>query len=72
MAAEKTGFQSLPQILTVEDIAYYLRIHRSTVYRLIKKRALPAWKIGADWRSDKKSIDAWMFAQSNAGLSTSK
>jgi excisionase family DNA binding protein len=33
-------------ILTVQDVAQYLRIHQSMVYRLLKEKQLPAFKIG--------------------------
>jgi excisionase family DNA binding protein len=46
-------------ILTVETVAEYLRVHRSTIYRLLKKKQLPAFKIGSDWRFNRESIDRW-------------
>ncbi len=54
------------QILTVGDLADYLRVHRSTVYRLLKKRQLPAFKIGSDWRFSVDEIDRWRIDQSVA------
>jgi excisionase family DNA binding protein len=47
-------------ILTLKDIAEYLKVHPSTIYRLLKKKRLPAFKIGRDWRFNRESIDHWL------------
>jgi excisionase family DNA binding protein len=49
----------MANILTLEEVADYLRVHPSTVYRLLKKREIPAFKIGSDWRFNLESIDHW-------------
>jgi excisionase family DNA binding protein len=38
------------EILTVSALAEYLRCHPSSIYRLLKAGAIPAFKLGADWR----------------------
>jgi excisionase family DNA binding protein len=48
-----------PAILTLESVAEYLRVHPSTIYRLLKKKRLPAFKVGRDWRFNRESIDHW-------------
>jgi excisionase family DNA binding protein len=48
-----------PSILTLGDVAEYLRVHPSTIYRLVKMRQLPAFKVGSDWRFNRESIDRW-------------
>jgi len=48
-----------PSILTLDDVAEYLRVHPSTIYRLLKKKRLPAFKLGRDWRFSRESIDRW-------------
>ena len=48
-----------PSILTLENVAEYLRVHPSTIYRLLKKKQLPAFKLGHDWRFNRESIDRW-------------
>jgi excisionase family DNA binding protein len=47
------------EVLTVKELANYLKIHESTVYRLIKTRQLPAFKVGRDWRFNREQIDRW-------------
>lgn len=46
-------------VLKLEEVASYLRVHPSTIYRLVKKRQLPAFKLGSDWRFSRESIDQW-------------
>ena len=46
-------------MLTVKDLAHYLKVHPSTVYRLLKGGQLPAFKVGSDWRFNFKEIDRW-------------
>ncbi len=46
-------------IMTLEEVANYLRVHPSTVYRMAKNHSIPAFKIGSDWRFNRESIDGW-------------
>jgi len=39
------------KVLTVSELSDYLRVHRSTIYRLLKKGQLPGFKIGSDCAS---------------------
>jgi excisionase family DNA binding protein len=59
---KKTDFQQ--EIMTVSSLAGYLRCHPSTVYRLLKERKIPAFKVGSDWRFQRAQIDQWI--QKNA------
>ncbi len=38
------------KVLTVEELAKYLRVHRSTIYRLLRKGQISGFRIGSDWR----------------------
>ncbi len=51
------------KVLTVNELAEYLRVHRSTIYRLLKKGQLPGFKIGSDWRFNVEVIDQWRLRQ---------
>lgn len=53
-----------PKVLTLEEAADYLRVHPSTMYRMVKKGAVPAFKIGTDWRFNVDQLDKWMLEQS--------
>lgn len=46
-------------VLTVLGLADYLRVHPSTVYRLVYARAIPCFKLGSDYRFDRRKIDEW-------------
>ena len=46
-------------VMTLDEVAAYLRVNVSTVYRLLKADGIPAWKVGSDWRFDRASIEAW-------------
>jgi excisionase family DNA binding protein len=59
--------QPSAKVLTVNELAQYLRVHRSTIYRLLKKGQLPGFKIGSDWRFNVEVIDDWRLRQ-GAGL----
>jgi excisionase family DNA binding protein len=50
----------MDNVLTVKEVAKYLRVHPSTVYKLLKIQQLPAFRIGSDWRFNREQIDAWM------------
>jgi excisionase family DNA binding protein len=52
-------------VMTLEEVAEYLRIHPSTVYRLLKKGQLPAFKVGSDWRFNREHIDRWRLNESS-------
>ena len=49
----------LPRVLTVKELSDYLRIHPSTVYKLLRSGELPGFRIGTDWRFNAEVIDRW-------------
>jgi excisionase family DNA binding protein len=59
----------LSELLTLEELANYLRVTEKTVYRLLDKRSIPAAKVGRQWRFDKVAIDAWLRQNSTADIS---
>ena len=50
-------------VLTVKELSDYLKVHPSTIYRQLKRRRLPAFKVGSDWRFNIESIDRWRLEQ---------
>jgi len=48
------------EILTIEELAEYLKISRSTLYKLAQDGSLPGAKIGKRWRFHKDAIDNWL------------
>ena len=48
------------EILTLRELAAYLRVNPRTVYRLLAERRVPAFRVGHAWRFRKRDIDEWM------------
>lgn len=47
-------------IMTIDEIADYLRINRKTAYRLVADRKLPGFKVGGTWRFRRVDIEDWI------------
>ena len=47
-------------ILTIEEVAKYLRVSERTVYDWAQKGEIPAGKIGTVWRFKKSEIEKWV------------
>jgi len=54
--------QILGEVLTIEDLAAYLKIPKSTLYKLVREGKIPSQKIGRHWRFRKEAIDRWLEA----------
>jgi excisionase family DNA binding protein len=48
------------QLLTVRELAEHLRVHRSTIYRLLRQHRIPGFRINGDWRFDRDEIERWI------------
>lgn len=51
------------QLMTLDEVALFLRLSRDTVYRLVQSDKIPALKIGAQWRFDRSDLDTWLKSQ---------
>lgn len=54
------------EIMTVMEVAQFLRVPKSTVYKLARIGELPASKIGKHWRFLRRDIHEWMHSRSLA------
>ncbi|MBC2732791.1 MAG: helix-turn-helix domain-containing protein [Desulfobacteraceae bacterium] len=58
-------------VLTIEELSTYLKIPRSTLYKLVREGKIPSQKIGRHWRFRKETIDRWLdetqTEESNSG-----
>ncbi len=54
-------------ILTAPEVACFLRVPKSTVYKLARQGELPASKIGKHWRFLREDVQGWMRRQSHRG-----
>jgi excisionase family DNA binding protein len=56
---------SLPdnEILTLEEVATYLRLKPQTIYKWAQEQRIPAVKLGKEWRFRRSVIDRWLDDQ---------
>lgn len=54
----------MEEILTVQEVANYLRISRSTIWRWCSEGKLPAFKVGRSWRIRRTSVENLVDKQS--------
>ena len=54
-------------LMTIEEVADYLRVKKRTVYDWVKKGKIPAIKAVGQWRFKKEKIDQWLEAQNQGG-----
>ena len=47
-------------IMTMDELAEYLKISKSTLYKLAQENKLPGQKIGKRWRFHRDSVDEWL------------
>lgn len=52
------------QVLTVREVSHYLKLGRSTVYRLAQGGRLPGRKVGGTWRFSRRNLDEWLAQRS--------
>jgi len=48
------------EILTLQEVANYLKVDEKTVYRMVKSKQLPAFKVRNQWRFKKNAIEKWI------------
>lgn len=54
-------------ILTLTQIADFLKVTERTIYRLAAAKQIPAFKVGGTWRFSKAESSQWIQRQSKAG-----
>ncbi|MCK9214404.1 helix-turn-helix domain-containing protein [Acidithiobacillus sp.] len=52
------------EILTIKQVAEYLKVTERTIYRLAAVKKIPAFKVGGTWRFSRADIDNWIRQQS--------
>lgn len=53
------------QIMTIKEVADYLKVHERTVYRLAAKGELPAFKVANTWRFRVADLEHWISQQTS-------
>ena len=54
---------NFPRVMTVKELSSYLRVHPSTIYKLLRRGELPGFRIGTDWRFNLEAIDRWCIVR---------
>jgi len=54
------------RLMTIKEVADYLRLSKVTVYKMTRQGKIPASKIGKQWRYSKSEIDSWVKQKSNS------
>ena len=54
------------EILTLKEVAEYLKLAEKTAYRLAAEGKLPGFKVGGSWRFKREEIEKWIAEQSTA------
>lgn len=55
-------------ILTITEVAEYLKIAERTLYRLAAAKKIPAFKVGGTWRFPRADLDEWIKRQTSETL----
>jgi len=59
-------------VLTIDELAGYLKIAKSTLYKLAQEGRLPGQKVGRHWRFHREAIDNWLKKTETVGRSKRK
>ena len=60
------------EILTIRQVADYLKVTERTIYRLAAAKKIPAFKVGGTWRLSRADIDNWIKQQSMESLDSGR
>ena len=59
------GAIHLDDLMTLAEVAAYLRLSKDTVYRMASGGKLPASKVGSQWRFRRDDVDQWLETHRN-------
>ena len=51
-----------PEVMTISDLAEYLQVSKSSLYKLVQSGKVPGQKVGKHWRFHKGVINRWLSA----------
>ena len=57
------------EVLTIAELSEYLKIPKSTVYKLCQEGKIPGQKVGRHWRFRRETIDQWLDEKSKGANS---
>ncbi|HYL59910.1 MAG TPA: helix-turn-helix domain-containing protein [Candidatus Acidoferrales bacterium] len=51
------------EILTISELSAHLRVHPTTIYRLLREGRIPGFRVGSAWRFSRAAIEKWERGQ---------
>lgn len=55
-----------PEVMTISDLAEYLQVSKSSLYKLVQQGKVPGQKVGKHWRFRRQTIDNWLSQERRA------
>ncbi|MFG0242254.1 MAG: helix-turn-helix domain-containing protein [Phycisphaerales bacterium JB054] len=49
-----------PEVMTIDELAVYLQVSKSSLYKLAQDGKVPGQKVGRHWRFHRGTIDNWL------------
>ena len=68
MTVERSTGPMDGMIMTVRDVAEYLRVSEAKIYKMAKEGNVPAVRIGKSWRFKRELLDEWILQETQKGL----
>ncbi|MEQ8789469.1 MAG: helix-turn-helix domain-containing protein [Pirellulaceae bacterium] len=50
------------EVMSLDELAVYLKVSKSTLYKLVQQGGFPGQKVGKQWRFHKSAVDDWLRA----------
>jgi SOS regulatory protein LexA len=50
----------ISDIMTLQEVADYLKVNKQTIYRMLNANQIPAFRVRSEWRFKKEEIDKWI------------
>ncbi len=55
-----------PSLMTIDEVAKYLRMKKVTIYKHAQEGKVPGFKVGSKWRFKKSTVDKWITDKENS------
>lgn len=56
----------VPEVMTIDDLAGYLQVSKSSLYKLAQEGRVPGQKVGRHWRFSRVAINDWLASPSSS------
>ncbi|MGH7906014.1 MAG: helix-turn-helix domain-containing protein [Candidatus Binataceae bacterium] len=60
------------EIFTIKELSDHLRVHPTTIYRLLRQGRLPGFRVGSNWRFSREAIELWEREQAGRSPTVSR